>query len=447
MKITNAKHLQMTDEEIKTYKRFDTIFRLNGFDPEEGREVSMRDAMGIAQASFMVPRVLTNFVQEGHEPMLVGTNLLQRIEYTPGMTTVFPSISTLTAREVGDNMSLPIFNIDMGGAQVFGLSVKRHGLQIRVNQKFIDQSTYPWLQWWLKLAGQALARHKEEYIFSFLTSMGTSIFDNDPAARVDPPAAGQVQPIKGATTGRNIKGQYNGSMTLDDVFDMYAQVLMQGFVPNTLLVHPLTWIQWVKDPLLREFAIVNGGGSFFANWTGNAAAQAYKGVYNFNGLGQGVGNSPLYKGGQLQATPGTPGTQQGMPQDQTSAPVLPSYLGLSFRIVVSPFVRFDPLSRTTDMMLFDSNNLGALVVDEDPHVVSWSEPGYGINNIGIEETFGLAILNEAQAIGTAKNISIKANEFILPARSYFNIAEADTTFQQAADITNFGAAPTDVNAV
>ena len=37
---------------------------------------------------------------------------------------------------------------------------------------------------------------------------------------------------------------------------MYAQLLMQGFIPDTLLVHPLTWLQFVKDPVMREFAIL-----------------------------------------------------------------------------------------------------------------------------------------------------------------------------------------------
>jgi len=65
---------------------------------------------------------------------------------------------------------------------------------------------------WLRLAGNALARHREEYIFSFITQLGQVIFDNDPAART-PTAA--VQPIKGPTTGRNWKGQLNGSVVVD----------------------------------------------------------------------------------------------------------------------------------------------------------------------------------------------------------------------------------------
>jgi hypothetical protein len=34
----------------------------------------------------MVPRAMTTIVQEGIEPMLIGTHLLQRIQYKSGMT-------------------------------------------------------------------------------------------------------------------------------------------------------------------------------------------------------------------------------------------------------------------------------------------------------------------------------------------------------------------------
>jgi len=69
----------------------------------------------------------------------------------------------------------------------------------------------------------------------------------------------------------------------------------------------------------------------------------------------------------------------------TSAPILPSYLGLPFRILVSPFVPFDPETRTTDIIMFNSKNLGALIVAEEPHVKSWEDGQYNILNISIED--------------------------------------------------------------
>lgn len=74
----------------------------------------------------------------------------------------------------------------------------------------------------------------------------------------------------------------------------------------------------------------------------------------------------------------------------TSAPVLPSYLGIPFRILVSPFVAFDPETRQTDVLMFNSRNLGALIVAEEPHVKSWEDGQYNILNMSIED-FGMGI--------------------------------------------------------
>ena len=131
----------------------------------------------------------------------------------------------------------------------------------------------------------------------------------------------------------------------------------------------------------------------------------------------------------------------------TSAPILPNYLGLPFRILVSPFVNFDPEQRVTDIMMFNSRNLGALIVDEDPHVKSWEDGQYNIQNMSVEETYGFGILNEGQAIAVAKNVKIRPNEFVMPARSVFNLSEANNTFTDLASAAIFDAAnPLNVNA-
>ncbi len=65
--------------------------------------------------------------------------------------------------------------------------------------------------------------------------------------------------------------------------------------------------------------------------------------------------------------------------------------------------------------MFNSKNLGALIVDEDPHVKSWEDGQYNILNMSVEETFGLGILQEGQAIAVAKNVKIRPNEFVMTA--------------------------------
>jgi hypothetical protein len=72
----------------------------------------------------MIPRAMTQIVQEGIEPFLIGEKLLQKIPYQTGMMTVFPAIEPLRADEAGDGMDLPIYNINIGGAQSYGVQVQ-----------------------------------------------------------------------------------------------------------------------------------------------------------------------------------------------------------------------------------------------------------------------------------------------------------------------------------
>ena len=67
-------------------------------------------------------------------------------------------------------------------------------------------------------------------------------------------------------------------------------------------------------------------------------------------------------------------------------------------------------------MMFNSRNLGALIVDEKPQVKSWDEPQYGIQNMAIEESYGFGVPNEGQAIAVARNVKVRQNEMSTPAR-------------------------------
>jgi hypothetical protein len=41
---------------------------------------SIKDALDIQNAAFMIPRAMTTIVQEGIEPLLIGEKLLQKIQ-------------------------------------------------------------------------------------------------------------------------------------------------------------------------------------------------------------------------------------------------------------------------------------------------------------------------------------------------------------------------------
>jgi hypothetical protein len=100
-------------------------------------------------------------------------------------------------------------------------------------------------------------------------------------------------------------------------------------------------------------------------------------------------------------------------------------------------------TKTTDTIMFNSRNLGALIVDEKPHVKSWDEPQYSIHNLGIEESYGFGVLNEGQAIAVAKNVKVRQNEMSTPARPTISIGPDNTNFQLPSGLV--GTTPFDIN--
>lgn len=358
--------------------------------------VAMQDALALENATIVIPHVMSQFVKEGTEPMLVGTRLLQRIQYEPGLQIQFPAIGALYAEDVAPGMSLPEITPDLGGQSTNEVKVGKSGLAIKLFDDMMRFSQYDLVGFWLRLAGNALARHKEKKIFEFINSMGTVVFDN----------ATRTNGLTGKyTSGRTAGGTLNGSITMDDIMEMYTTGLNQGFIMDTILIHPLAWLMWLRDPVLRAFQLQYGGGAWWNTWQGDPKGKDE--LASFSPLGEGSGRSDNPPSSAVDAPTATP--VGDLDQNIDARPQPPSYLGLSFNIIPSPFVPFNVTNNTADIMMFNSANLGALIVDRDPRVQEWKDPLLDMTKLQISETYGLAIYNEGQAIVTAQSVKIARN--------------------------------------
>ena len=94
------------------------------------------------------------------------------------------------------------------------------------------------------------------------------------------------------------------------------------------------------------------------------------------------------------------------------------------RIIVSPFVPFDPRKKLTDIYMFDSNELGVLIVDEDVTTEEFDDPKADIRKIKLRERYGIAILNEGQGIGVMRNVHVVPNQVVLPAQSTLDVTSS-----------------------
>jgi hypothetical protein len=393
--------------EIKDQSQFEFLWKTGKL--QSGEKVKLEDALSVPNAPMLMPKVISNIVKEAAEPLLVGTSLLQRINYSYGQSISFPSVGALQAADIAEGQEYPERSLQMGGATVTA-NIGKVGLAVKVTEEMIRYSQFDVIGMHLRAAGRALARHKEVKIFNHIRSLGVPVFDN-----VTPTSS-----TNGVTTGRNIVGAGNGSVTMDDLFDCYAQIITAGFFPDTLLLHPLTWTMFVKDPVLRAFVLANGGGSYFASWSGNPAGRAPWDNSSQGGLGISGGQNILP--GQTSTGGTAPHGEEASsllsyPQTINSAPNLPGYFNVPFRVIVSPFVPYDPRRKLTDIYMFDSRELGVLIVDEDVMTEEFNDPKVDIRKIKLRERYAIGILNEGKAIATMKNVHVVPNEIVFPAQA------------------------------
>jgi len=401
---------------------FNFIWKNNGTTPT-GERLSISDALSTTHAPLLFPKVISRIVKEAMEPMLVGANLLTKIRMQYGQTITFPAIGALEADDIAEGQEYPRRSLDMGGGTVIAHTGKS-GLAVSCTEEMIMNSQFDVMGWHLRQAGYALGRHKEKKIFNMIKALGIVAFDNLNPSRS----------AFGVTHGRNLNGQPNGSLIIDDIFDAWGQVVNQGFMPNTMLMHPLTWVMWVKDPVLRAFALQNGGGVFFATWNGNPAGKA-------------DWHDPMGVSGGQNIVPGkTPDgsavphslTASGVlsyPQNITSAPQMPAYGNIPLVIIVSPFMFFDPARKLTDIFLFDRNNLGYLLTSEEVTTEDWNDPARDIRHVKLRERYTPAIASEGQAIAVFKNVFVRPNEIVLPAQATIEVSGPVQTISPSTPIS------------
>lgn len=406
-----ADYLANFKDEQDYRNQFDKMYHIwstNGIDYDSEsrrslpRKVKLADTLSLPNATFLIPQVINEFLREPIEPLLVGPSLLTRINYKPGMTISFPSIGALTAYDIGPGQEFPESGPDLGGAEATEIKCGKSGISVKFLDELIEQDNFGLIKYWIQLAGSALRRHKEVKIFNFINANGVTLFNNAASYGTN------QTPMLGRTTGRDLNGNYNGTLTHDDFFDAVAFGMQQGYTYNTIVMHPLTWAMWVKDPYLRAFAMQAGSPNFFAAYNGDPTNRSNNWGDPIQKMGptpQGINADPAHN-------------LASMSQNMNTSPNLPNYFPFPMRIVVSPFVRFvenSATSKVTDILMFDSSNLGALIVKDDIQTAEWKEPSRDITKMKIWESYALALLNQGQGVAVLRNIKVSTNQLALPA--------------------------------
>ena len=391
--------------EKKEFLRYKNAFLNDGFDFTTGKQWKIQDILNTSNAAPLMPKIVTSIIKEAIEPLLIGTSLLDRVQYKPYTVFVMPSIGGMTADDIPEGGPYPEHSLNLGGATVTA-NVGKVGMAFGFTEEMLRYSDWDLMGLYMRAAGRAMARHKETKIFRHILGLGIVAFDN-----ADPTTS-----LFGVTHGRDLAGAANGSMVMDDLFDMLAALMHNGYAPDTILVHPLTWLMWIKDPVMRTLALQSGG-SFYQQWQGQVAQKQGFNNLTREGISDGADIVPGGNAGGVAASPVT-----DFSQTMTSGPSLPPYFPFPFRILVSPLMPFDPDTLLTDIVVFQSGTLGALLVDEELTTEEWTDPRVDIRKIKLRERYGIAVYDEGQGVMVAKNVKVTPNQVVLPAMAHYNVS-------------------------
>jgi len=362
----------------------------------------MNDFFSSKDFTRFIPETINRIVREAIEPeLLVTPNLFQEIRYEgPGRSIEIGSLGAFHVAEVPEGSEYPEVEFNYGEGQMVQVGVKKHGLKIAVTEEVVDNNMFDVFGMFLRMSGKAFARHREASSIRLLNDMGGTIFDN----------AVPDESEYGICTGRGIDGNPNGSMTVDNLFDMYVHMQLRGFSPDTLVMNPLAWRIFMSDPETRE--IIIQGATLATNSQPNGSAAGAYGT-TLGGYGTRTTATGNPTGDPNKVAGNSPWTTQLNPLGATFN-IAPKYLPSPLKVLVTPLVNYTPAANksdhpTTDIIMADSSRAGILLTKEGIHQDEWNDPERDIRAMKLREKWGMAILEQGKGVGIARDVVVARN--------------------------------------
>lgn len=402
----------MTLQDKVKFDQYYSAFTNNGVFTNKDKnlqQTELSDLLTTPDATRFIPQVVQTIIREALEPALVIVpNLFQEVKIEKGQSIQLGALGAMHAAEIAEGGEYPEIMFDVSDkGDMISFATSKHGLMIRVTEEVVQENQWDVLGLWLRAAGKALARHKELYAMRLLNTMGVTIFDNTT------PANGQL----GTTTGRGIDGAQNGSMSTNDIFDMYAYLLHRGFTPDTLLMHPLAWRVFMCDAEMRE--IVLKGATLTSR---RMPSGSYAKAWGTGFAGKGIRTTAT---GDEDLTAPTTGSVEKIGSSawvQTlnglaaTFNIAPNYLPTPLTVLVTPYISYTaPVYNSsatkgkTSLVMTDSSNCGLLITKQGVQNSEFTDPLRDIRCLKVNERYGFGLLEQGKSVAVADNISIVRN--------------------------------------
>ncbi len=358
----NLKHYQKQVEVLKELLTY-------GYRSQQMPDISIAEALQSADASILFPRAISDIMMRGREPMMIGQTVLAKTIQAPQARSIeFPSVGALRAFDVAETEEYP--EQSPAFTRMFiEIKVTKSGLAFGVSHEIIEDSMWDILGYMIEAAGYALMRHKEQKLFNEALAKGHPVFDNS------------VNDPNFWTHGMR-NGSYNYTLHFDDLIDALGALVAHEYVPTDIVMHPLAWTVFAKDPILRA-QFLTGGQIGQSVWsTMPQFDQSVNVPWNINYV-----VSPFMPI-RLRTTISGHSGDGGMYPDPSTLPVV----------------------NVTDVLIVDRNNALLILQREPMNMEEFEDFRRDTRMMKFRERYGIAALNQGRAIAAIKNIRLDIND-------------------------------------
>lgn len=365
---------------VDTYK---SLFA-HGFD-ESDEVVTVKDSLSIPNNGVLIKRAIEELIIAPSMPDLIGEQLIRTTYMLNSPSNIsFRTLGAVTAVdfEIAEGAEYPEVGVGMAGSSSMQLTFAKFGCKFKISEELLQQSNWNLIGYQVQQVVNAMRRFRDRKIFEVLFMRGTVVFDN-----LNPNAS-----LIGRTSGRDSTGAGNGSLTNEDLIDMYATVTRKGYTPTVILCHPLHWAVFAKDPVIRESGMLKGD------------------------LGQWIKKSYNDLESKAPATLMSDISRSSTQINPKDAHLLPTYNPLAssgLSIVTSPLVYIDDVQRVGDIIMLDPNNSAMLAIGEMLNITEWDEERNDMKVIKFKERWALSVVDNGEGIAVARGISLDANQVIV----------------------------------
>lgn len=318
----------------------------------ESTEFTVREFVGSRDAVWMFPRVAQKTMIEAAEPVYTVTPLLNVVRINTGVRTVdYMAVGALQAFEVPEGQEYPTEDL----AYSFGAKtakVTKKGLRIPITDEMLDDSQFDLIAMYMRAAGRAMARYKEQLAVGRFLNAATTVKNNLSSF------TGTLNDAGGNhMRGTGADGMLNGTLDAEDLLEVISLMSANGVNATDILIHPMAWAMWANDPIIKNL-----------------------GWYS-SGLGIGAANVKLADGKVPQAT----GYQGFL---QRTAP-----MGLN--IITTPYLPYAANTTAggniTDILIIDRSDVGALTIREDMMTEQFDDPTRDIISMKVRERYDITV--------------------------------------------------------